>query len=115
MSAVAGRRDDARYVLITQCLQNDFFLNEGRRVRKLVRALSTTREVVRARKPCGVPKLASCLQFDDFSQRELSLAPHRAATPVELVHACSYSSWRRIQSWNPSPSSRPLGVRSRIR
>src|SRR5438874_2012291 len=26
----------------------------------------------------------------------------------------SYSSWRRIQSWNPSLSSRPFGVRSRI-
>ncbi len=26
----------------------------------------------------------------------------------------SYSSWRRSQSWNPSSSSRPFGVRSRI-
>ena len=26
----------------------------------------------------------------------------------------AYSSWRRIQSWNPSSSSRPFGVRSRI-
>jgi hypothetical protein len=25
----------------------------------------------------------------------------------------TYSSWRRIQVWNPSPSSRPLGTRSR--
>ena len=25
-----------------------------------------------------------------------------------------YSSWRRIQTWNASPSFRPLGVRSRI-
>jgi FAD/FMN-containing dehydrogenase len=29
-------------------------------------------------------------------------------------HRLSYSSWRRIQSWNPSPSSRPFGARSRI-
>jgi hypothetical protein len=28
--------------------------------------------------------------------------------------ACSYSSWGRIQTWNASPSSRPVGVRSRI-
>jgi len=29
MSAVAGSSDESRFVLITQCLQNDFFLNDG--------------------------------------------------------------------------------------
>src|SRR5260370_3179350 len=29
-------------------------------------------------------------------------------------HSRSYSSWRRIHSLNPSPSSRPFGVRSEI-
>ena len=38
-----------------------------------------------------------------------------AAEPDDLPQRLStYSSWRRIQSWNPSPSSRPLGARSRI-
>jgi hypothetical protein len=33
MSAAASRRDASRYVLITQCLQNDFFLNDGCRLK----------------------------------------------------------------------------------
>jgi len=33
MPAVAPRRDESRYVLITQCLQNDLFLNEGCRLK----------------------------------------------------------------------------------
>ena len=33
MSAVAGRSDASRYVLITQCLQNDLFLNDGCRLK----------------------------------------------------------------------------------
>ncbi len=33
MSAVADRNDESRFVLITQCLQNDFFLNDGCRLK----------------------------------------------------------------------------------
>src|SRR3990167_7367433 len=33
MSAVAGRNDESRGGLITQCLQNDFFLNDGCRLK----------------------------------------------------------------------------------
>ena len=33
---------------------------------------------------------------------------------ADVRHWLSYSSWRRIQTWNASPSSRPLGSRSRI-
>ena len=39
---------------------------------------------------------------------------------LRMIGGCSwfqwppYSSWRRIQSWNPSSSSRPFGARSRI-
>ena len=33
MSAAAGRSVDSRFVLITQCLQNDFFLNDGCRLK----------------------------------------------------------------------------------
>src|SRR5215472_15894392 len=37
----------------------------------------------------------------------------RHESPPRARHWLSYSSWRRIQSWNPSPSSRPFGARSR--
>jgi hypothetical protein len=38
----------------------------------------------------------------------------RACASGHTIAAWSYSSWRRIQSWNASPSSRPSGTRSRI-
>jgi hypothetical protein len=40
----------------------------------------------------------------------LSLTSARRARQVSQV----YSSWRRIQVWKASPSSRPFGTRSRI-
>jgi hypothetical protein len=38
--------------------------------------------------------------------------PRRHVTERRRLH--QYSSWRRIQPWGESPSSRPLGTRSRI-
>jgi NAD(P)-dependent dehydrogenase (short-subunit alcohol dehydrogenase family) len=52
-----------------------------------------------------------------YSATKAALTMRRAQLPHLGHHPrgrLSYSSWRRIQSWNPSPSSRPFGARSRI-